>query len=78
MAKPVRIRNGRHVRKAIVKNGGRVRNGKGSHRVGYLNDHVITFHEHGEYRPGMRHNMVKTLRAAGVLVAVLVGVAYLL
>jgi len=48
-----------------------IRNGKGSHRIATLpNGRVLTYHVHGELRPGIRCKFIKALAAAGLLAAV--------
>ena len=70
MTRKDKIKCGRDVTKLLERNGCRVRKCRGSHRVGYLPDgKVMTYHDHGESRPGMKNKITKALIAAGLLVA---------
>jgi len=55
-----------------------IRNGKGSHRVAMLpNGKVLTYHDHGELRPGIRCKFIKALKAAGLLAVLAIWVELL-
>jgi hypothetical protein len=67
-----RIRNGEDARLIHV------RNGKGSHRIAVLPNGVpLTYHVHGEFRPGIRCKFTKLLAAAGLLAALVIAGANL-
>lgn len=60
-------KNGRDVTRAVESHGGTVRNASGSHRIANVNGKTFTFHDHGEYRPGIRAKLNKIMAAAGIL-----------
>jgi len=67
-----KIKNGRDVTRILKQHGCPIRNGKGSHRIATLpNGVVMTYHEHGEYKAGIRNKIVKTLARAGLVVVLL-------
>ncbi|MFW6184452.1 MAG: type II toxin-antitoxin system HicA family toxin [Chloroflexota bacterium] len=69
-----KVKRGRDVTKILRRNGCRVRDGKGSHRIAYLpNDEVMTYYENGEFPTGMRRKIIKTLSAVGFLVFAFAG-----
>lgn len=78
MARNNRVKNGREVTTILRRNGCEIRNGKGSHRVATMPDgSKLTYHDHGEYGPGIASKITKALVAAGFL-SFIVGLVYAL
>lgn len=76
MGKVTRIKNGRDVEKAVLSQGGTIRQGKGSHAVATCpNGDKVTYHYHGEYGTGIRVKIVKALVKGGILVAIFILLA---
>ena len=72
-----RVRNGREVDRILDRHGCSRRRCKGSHAVGTLPDGTkLTYHYHGEYRPGIATKITKVLARAGLLILVLGYVAF--
>lgn len=66
--KSSKIRRGRDVSTVVERSGGRVRNGKGSHIVAYLEDGtMLPPYYAGELSPGVRAKVLKALAAAGLV-----------
>jgi predicted RNA binding protein YcfA (HicA-like mRNA interferase family) len=62
------IHNGQDITKLLKHNGCPIRMGKGSHRVSELpNGQSFTYYEHGEYPKGTLNAFLKILRAAGLI-----------
>lgn len=66
------VKNGREFEREVIRRGGTVRQAKGSHSVAYApNGETMTYHNHGDFRPGIRCKLNKWLARAFVAVVVL-------
>lgn len=68
------IHNGQDITRLLKHNECPIRMGKGSHRVAELPDgKSFTYYEHGEYPKGTLNAFLKILRAAGLILLLILG-----
>lgn len=63
-----KVKNGAQVTKILKKNGCEIRYARGSHRIATMPDGSrLTYHDHGEYGPGMACKITKILVGFGFM-----------